>query len=128
MKLREFVKIVSIVRGCLKLKPFALLGIASLSLNILLTSASFADHSAILYCEIGAKSDVIVVAADSDPGSGVGTKAKLGKSCSRAIHEIGRAGYEILYIQEHLDKLLIVLEKGDHHDDGHQDKVSLDIN
>ena len=128
MKLRELVKNFSVFHGSGKIQPLMFVGLLSLSVNISLSSISFADHSAILYCEIGAQNDVIVVAADSDPGSGIGTKAKLGKSCSRAIHEIGKAGYEILYIQEHLDKLLIVLEKGDHHDDGHQDKVSLDIN
>ena len=87
------------------------------ALNVMLVADSFADHIAIFYCEEGETKGVVVVAADSDPGSGISSKAKIGNSCSRSIHEVGKLGYVISHVEmsgSENEQIVFVLEKSHH--------------
>jgi len=60
------------------------------------STLAYADHVAIVYCELDSQHNVVVVAADSDAPSGIGAGAKKGQSCSQVVHEISTQGYELM--------------------------------
>ena len=104
--------------GVLNLKLVVIIAGLVSALNLMLVADSYADHIAIFYCEEDESKGVIVVAADSDPGSGISSKAKIGHSCSRSIHEVGKLGYVISHVEvsgSENEQVVFVLEKN-HHD------------